>query len=524
MREAEITVRTALGASRGRIGAQLFAEALVLSSLAALAGLLVARYVGQWVEGLFTQEIGAKPFWWDDGLSLSTVAYAFALAIGAALIVGVIPALKATGRHLQGRLRDAASGTSTMQFGGMWTGVIVIQTALTVVFLAAVVGLGWAGIRRQVSDDVVYDRERLLTARVVLDSAVNGAPNSPASRSPEPDMLQAIADRLSAEPGVASVTYATALPGTMFEQVRYEFQSPELQHAADTRTVTQELWSEGARVGAQFFDTAGLPLVAGRTFTESEVQRRAPVAVVDEAFVREVLGGRNPMGVRLRERSAEAGAQPGPWLEIVGVVREATTMLRKGPDDAAIYRPGMSAGEARLLVRTRGAAAPMSQRVQLAAMSVHPALRLDGLRSVSQYAEDDALPERIFLRAFLVTTAVAMLLATAGIYALISFTLARRTREIGIRVALGAAPRRILTGVFSRAFWQIGLGVLAGALPGFVIVMDVGGDAAQMSRTGGMALTAAICAFVVIVSLVSCTVPLRRALRVDPITALRTDA
>jgi ABC-type antimicrobial peptide transport system permease subunit len=178
----------------------------------------------------------------------------------------------------------------------------------------------------------------------------------------------------------------------------------------------------------------------------------------------------------------------------------------------------------RVLVRTHGAASPMAQPVQLAAMSVHPALRLVDLESVSQLAEDEALPERIFLRAFSVITAVALLLATAGIYALISFTLARRTREIGIRVALGASPRGIITAVFSRAFTQIGIGLVVGALPGFVIVMDAGGDALQISSLLGAAAIAGVCAFVAIVALLSCAVPLRRALHIDPIKALRTDA
>jgi predicted permease len=521
LRESEITVRTALGASRGRIGAQLFAEALVLSSLAAVVGLIVARNVGQWAERLFANAIGAKPFWWDDGLGLSTVVYAFALAVGAALIVGVVPALKATGRQLQGRLRDAASGTSTMKLGGTWTSVIVIQVALTVVFLSAVAGLGWSGLRRQWSTDVAYDREQLLTARVTLDVAVDSAPGA---RTPTPELFRAIEDRLRAEPGVAAAGFGTALPGTIFEQMVYELQSPELQREAELRKVTDELWSQGGRVGTGFLDAAGLSLVAGRAFTDSEVLRRAAVAIVDEAFARVVIGGRNPLGVRLRQRSAQPGAEPGPWLEIVGVVGEATTTRRKGPDDAAIYRPGISPDAARLLVRTHGAAAPMAQRVQLAAMAVHPALRLDELQSLAQYAEADALPERIFLRAFVVTSAIALLLATAGIYALISFTLARRTREIGIRIALGAVPRRIVTGVFSRAFWQIGLGVVVGALPGFVIIREAGGDVAQMTALRGAIVIAALCAFLVVIALVSCAVPLRRAMRVDPIAALRTDA
>ena len=516
-REAEITVRTALGASRGRISAQLFAEALVLSFLAAGAGLLAARFVGQWGKSLYVQGIGPTPFWWDDGLSYQTMLYAVALAVFAVLIVGVIPALKATGAQLQGRMREAASGTSAMKFGGLWTAIIVTQAAITVIFLATVVSFGWTQLRKQWGSDVTYARDELLTAQIVVEQATTGR-----AQPPNADTLQAVADRLSSEPGVASVSYATALPGTIWEQVVFEFQSLELQEHADARRNTDVLWSEGARVGANFFETIGIPLAAGRTFSAAEIRQGAPVAIVDETFVRIVLGGRSPFGVRLRQRTEEAGQEPGRWLEIVGVVKDATTMPRKGPHDAALYRPAVPAQPVRLLVRTHGAAAPMTQRIYAAARSAHPDIRLADLKSLADVAYDDALPERIFLRAFSVVGTIALLLATAGIYALVSFTLARRTREIGIRVALGASPRRIITTVFARAFVQIGLGVAAGFLPGLVIMVSGSDDAGAMNTQAGAVATLGVCAFVVLVALISCTVPLRRALGIQPTDALRT--
>jgi ABC-type antimicrobial peptide transport system permease subunit len=148
-------------------------------------------------------------------------------------------------------------------------------------------------------------------------------------------------------------------------------------------------------------------------------------------------------------------------------------------------------------------------------------VRLSDLKSVAQVTEDDTLPERIFLRAFSVIGAIALLLGTAGIYALVSFTLARRTREIGIRVALGADSFAIIRGVFSRAFTQIGLGVAAGALPGLVILESIAGDvgAADLPATVGAIL--GVCLFVIAIALISCTVPLRRALRIEPMDALR---
>jgi ABC-type antimicrobial peptide transport system permease subunit len=190
-----------------------------------------------------------------------------------------------------------------------------------------------------------------------------------------------------------------------------------------------------------------------------------------------------------------------------------------------LYRPaGTGAGlPIRLVVRTHGPAAPLTQRLQAAALSVDPDVRLTDVMSMDRLAEEEALPIRFFLRFFAVVGGIALLLSTAGIYALIAFTLARRTREIGIRMALGAAPRRIITAVFSRAFVQIALGVLVGALPSIVILGDGVDDSAALGALRGAGVTAAVCAFVILVAMVACTVPLRRALRIEPTDALRAE-
>ena len=506
MREAEITVRTALGASRARICSQLFAEALVLSIAAAAAGLLAARVVGQWVKGLWTEGIGGTPFWWNDSLGLPTIAYAGALAVFAALIVGVIPALKATGPQLQSRVREAASGTSTMKFGGVWTAVIVAQAALTVVFVSAAFSLGWAALKSKAGINVGYSRDHLLVAGIGRDT---DAPSLD-------DVLAAI----RREPGVADVSLTTALPGTVFEQFGYELQAADLQRNADARKQTDTLWSQGAQVTERFFETAGFSLKSGRTFTTADIRSGAAVAVVDETFVRLVLGGQNAIGVRLRQ-SAGNNSPAGPWLEIVGVVSPALISDRLGTEDAAVYRVGGPDQFMRLLVRTQGAASLLMQRVYAAARSADPNITLISLRTAAQVVYDDALPDRTFFRVFTVISAIALLLATAGIYSLMSFTLARRTREVGVRVALGAMQTDILFGVFGRVFRQIGIGVAIGSLPGFAIIESLAVSEGYMKMYSAFVAMAGVAGFVVLVALVSCTVPLRRALAIHPTDALR---
>ena len=439
--------------------------------------------------------------------------YAVGLAVFAAAIVGVIPALKATGAALQSRLREAGATGSSMKLGRVWTGVIVAQAAITVVFLAAVVSLGWTVVRGQNSLDVTYTREHFLTAHVHNPAAPSSA-----------DTLRRIVERMKIEPGVLDATYTTSVPGTTWEQFIIEFPDSErtLAAEANARKLTDVLWSQGARVGPAFFETLGIPLIAGRLFTDAETLGGHHVAIVDETFVHTILGGRRALGLTVRQPASDSGAAPGPWLEIVGVVKDATVMTRKGPDDAVLYRPaGGDASPIRLVVRTQGAALPMTQRLLAAALSASPDARIAGAMPLTGVAEEEALTVRFFLGIFAVVGAVALLLSTGGIYALIAFTLARSTREIGIRVALGAAPWRIITSVFARAFRQVGIGVLAGALPGFAIIGAGAEDASGMTVATGLAVTLALCAFVVIVALISCATPLRRALRIAPTDALR---
>ncbi len=523
MREAEITVRTALGASRGRICAQLFAEALVLSSVAALVGLTLAGFVGRWLGRVFTEATGQPlPFWWNDNPSFETVLYAMALAVFAALIVGVIPALKATGAHLQGRLREAAAGGSTMTFGRLWTGVIIMQVALTVIFLATVVSLAWGTYRGRQDRDVTFARDQFLTARLVLDQGAGSDGSSSKAPAYQP-AYRAFADRVRSEPGVVNVTYATEMPGTTFGRFRLEFTTPDV--AAGAVPHEDGLWVRSARVGPSYFDTVGIPLVAGRLFTESEIEGNRPVAIVDETFVRLILGGRSAIGLLVREPAQESGAPPGPWHEIIGVVSDVTIKPSKKSYDGMLYHPApmQSASPMQLLVRTQGAASPLTRGLQTAALAAGPAIRIVDVKSLERVADEEALAMRIFVRVFAVGAAIALLLSTAGIYALISFTLARRTREIGIRIALGAAPRRIITGTFSRAFMQVGTGVLVGWIPSAALLF-LGAEGSGSLRGAGLGMTCLLGAFVIAIGLLACTVPLRRALRIEPMQALRTDA
>jgi putative ABC transport system permease protein len=522
-REAEITVRTALGASRGRIVAQLFAEALVLASIALIVGLLGTMFVLRWAMNTWMAvQGGHPPFWWNDSLAPETLLYAGALALVAAGLVGVVPALKATGPQMQARLKHAGNSGSSLRFGGVWTAVIVGQVALTVFFLSSVVSIAsnlYAG--RYGSVDVGFPREQYLSVRLELDRDVAASSSDDQTRVRRfQATYQDLARRLSSEPGVADVTYATAFPGMGHGEFFVEFQGLRPSATADP------LWVKTAAVGPSFFETFNAPITSGRAFNQSDFESGRNVAIVDQTFVQQVLGGRDPIGHRVRQRQNSQNRIAGPWYEIVGVVKDVSIVRNKTSEDAVLYRPTTPGGDSptRLAVHVKGDAKSLVPRIRTVAAAVDPTLRLYDVITLDQTDDADLLTMAFFVQALTVVSAVALLLSTAGVYALLSFTLARRTREIGIRAALGAAPRRIVTAIFSRAFWQVGVGVIAGSIPGTVLVA-VGAPEPPEGSGLLMALAAstAVAAFILGVALLTCVVPARRALRIEPTEALRAE-
>jgi hypothetical protein len=444
------------------------------------------------------------PFWWNRDLSTSTILYVAMLVVFAALLVGGVPALKATGRAMQGRLKQAGAGGGSLQFGRLWTGVVVAQVAITVWFLLIVAGLAWeARDTHRKFVQVTFPRAEYL-------SAVLSWPDGPPERRPV--ALKGLTTRLLAEPSVTNVTYATQLPGMGSEEFQFELAGQSLDHVP---------WVRSVRIGPRYFETFGQRLVAGRTFTASELESDLPVAVVDESFVHRVLGGRSALGQQVRQSPRGPEGKPGRWLEIVGVVADISTSPARKRDEAMLYRPLApdTMESVYVLMHGRQNAASLASALRIAGISVTPPVRLRDVVTLDRAADFDVRTFDFFIRATVIVSAVALLLSTAGIYALISFTLARRTREIGIRTALGASPARVIRGVLTRAIVQVGVGVAIGALPGIFLALQAREYAS--SPTTAAAITAAIAVFIIAVAVVACLTPVRRALRIQPTEALR---
>ncbi len=528
-REAEITMRTALGASRGRIVSQLFAEALVLATVAMAAGLAIASFAGHWAKDKFIEaERSTPPFWWSDQLAPETWLYAAVLAVIAAALVGVVPALKATGPGMQARLKTAGAAGPGMRFGGVWTVVIVGQVAVTVMFLLTVVSVGWNAVASPyASGNFAFRTDKYLTVRLEMDRDTPASVSSDAARAEDQtrvnDTYMELERRLELEPAVAAVTHTTRLPGGGWQFI---LDIPDA--SLPPRDAGNPLWVRSAYVGADFFDAFHAPIVAGRGFTDGDAATARPVAIVDRTFVKEVLGGRDPIGLHVREKeSEERSTTTSRWYEIVGVVADLGIRPGKISDDAMIYFPstaGAQQGLTNVVVLARGDASSLPATVARIAAEADPTLRLYDVMSLTDYYRVETIGYAFLLRALAVVSAVAMLLSLAGVYALMSFTLSRRRREIGIRAALGAAPRRIVTTIFSRAFRQVAIGIAVGCVPGYLLLSH---GAPEVARGGGafvaMVATAGVVVFIALATAVACAVPARRALRIQPTEALRAE-
>jgi putative ABC transport system permease protein len=511
-RSWEITVRSALGASRGRIIGQLFSEALVLTAVGTIVGLLLSRVALRLALGQFAAGDNL-PFWLDENLSWRTVLYASALAVFGAGIVGILPALRVTRVNIQDMLRSQSAGRAGLRFGGFWTAVIIVQVAITVAFIPLAAGGVFEANRFDDRADAI-GADRFLAAHAAIDRddlAVDSATYAARVRS----SFDALEQRLSAEPGVQYVAFADRLP--VKDQLRYGF-------AVDTSAGAPREGLRGSPmtyVSRGYFSAFGASIIAGRDFMPSDFERLGGrVLIVNEAFARNVFGPGNPVGQRVRLTSYNAdetlfGVDTAQWLEIVGVVANFGWQAPLPEDQIAMYRPTLPGGGpvSSLALRVRDPIA-FASRLRTIAQEVDPMIRLTGVQQLGTVSDDEArISWTLTAVAWLVGFMVLMLSAT-GIHALMSFTVARRTREIGIRAALGAHHGRIVAAIFSRAFLQIGAGIVVGssiaALAGF-------GSAKQV------ALLVAADAIMLLVGLVACAVPVRRALRIDPMDALRAE-
>jgi putative ABC transport system permease protein len=493
-REGEIIVRNALGASRGRIITQLVTEALVLGLVAAVVGLALARYfLGLTVHVL--EYLGSYPFWWQPKLSWPSVLYAVLLTLLGGIVAGALPALKVT-RNAADRLRRVTAGAGGLQFGGVWTVVIVVQIVLTVVCAASAIYVTQQ-MALILKSDLGFAAREFLSAKLALADSI------PASLYPR------LEQRLRAEPAVSGVTFASLLPG-------HDHNGGEIE----VEGVEKSVWVQSAAVAVNYFATLDVPISAGRGFHATEAASEVPPVIVNEAFVHNVLGGVSALGRRVRFRRWDPRTDSyswSHWHEVVGVVQNVVMSVDPERKEAGLYVPLQpNRASVYAAVHVRGDAQAFAPRLRTIVTNLDPSLRLYELQPLESIKQTYTAFLSMFFWLVLAATAVVLSLSLAGIYAIMSFTVSQRTREIGIRVALGADRRRLLLSIFARPLSRFAAGVVTGV--GLMVIV-LGGTASLQQAGIVLAFTAVMMG----VCLLACIVPTRRALRIEPTEALRAE-
>jgi predicted permease len=513
MRRGEIAIRTALGASRTRIVVQLFVEALVLALVPALLGLPLAQYGLRLGDGIMNQELGGPTFWADLSLQPVTVMYTLFLVVVAAAVIGVIPALRATGRRVQGDIRQLGGG-SGMKLGPVWTLMIATQVAVAVAALPQVVKLGLGQMQRSLERPTFHGE--FLSFDATLTEAYDSVGVAEANALFGARMTQLI-DRLATDPDLAGVTIVGRVPDLEIQK------QIEVAGESDTSVFAPSDVARATGVDTARFNVFGLPVLAGRGFSAADLAPGASSVIVNRSFVRKVLQGGSAVGHRLRYvGDAKDGkeAAPGRWYEIVGIVEDMTrNPINPDAARAVIYFPitASQLRQAGVLARLKPAVnSTLPQRLPAMIAAEMSELRMGPISITDGLDRQRQLIVRLVALITILIMVSVLLLSAAGIYALTSFTVTQRWREIGIRSALGATPPRVLTGVFSRVAVQVGLGIVVGVAGAFALNPFTGKD---VPGTGG--LIPAVVVIVSFVGFVAATGPARRGLRIQPIDALK---
>ena len=521
-RIGELSIRTALGASRIRIVTQLFIEALVLALVATGVGLIAAEFTAHWLLRNKLAPLGV-PYWVDLGLRPSTVLAALALSVVTAAVAGVIPAFRATGRSVQANLQQSAAGKGSVSFGLGSSLLIVSEVVLSVGFLA----MGGALVRsvfQGSSDRLGLDPERYLRAAVHVPW-MDAAPqpeyaDAQAFQARLVQTQQEVLRRLAEDESVRGVglgldELAAYIPATR-------------DVVLDGREAEGVTWDAAVtQVDVGFFRGLGRPVLAGRDFTAADLMDQdggpAPV-IVNTSFVEHVLGGRNAVGQHFRLAPFEypTGVGRATWFRIVGVVGAFGMNPINPTEDAGFYEPVApgSSNPARYMVEVVGDPAAFAPRLREIVATVAPEATVGAAVSLKDAWKVDGAIYRWSSIMEVVLAGVAFLLAVSGLYALMSFTVSQRTREVAIRSALGAGAWSIVSTIARRTALRLAIGLALGGVWAWVLLAELMNEPyiQPINMPGTIGATLVVTA---IVGVVGCASPTIRGLRIRPSEAMR---
>jgi putative ABC transport system permease protein len=507
MRSHEIAIRTAMGASRGRLIRQLLTENALLAAAGGLAGVLLGRLGLQAIVSLLPDNI---PRWIDFHLDARFAAFAILITGAAALLFGLIPAWQGSRADMRSALHEAALRSSLSRGRrGTLNILVVSETALALALLISS-GLLLRAFHRVTHIDPGFRPENVLTFSV--------DPPEQKYRKPEQVLAfyQSVVDRVGALPAVTAAGAASAPPlgGHWGQFFQAEGDRP-LGPNEKTPVVLQVVVTPG------YFNAIGMTVLAGRQFDAHDGESKDhPVAMVNETFARQHWPGGSPVGKRIRYNNWDS-----PWWEVVGLLHDEKHYGLDGEDRPAVYTPeAQLAFPMSLQVVVRSSANPdaLAEPARKIVQGIDPDLPVWNVHTMTEQLDRSLWARRAYSWLLGVFSLVALVLAAAGIYGVISYAVSQRTQEIGIRIALGASPGEVLARVLRRGMVLVAAGSALGigvtlAATGLLDKLLFGVSPRDPLVYG------AVVAAVATVGLLANAIPARRAARLDPMRALRTE-
>jgi predicted permease len=503
-RVRETTVRSALGASRGRLVAHMLAEGLVISVLATALGLLLASIALDGMRIAVSRLMEDSPSWWTFEIDFRVVTIAVLAAFASTLFAGLPAAIRASRPSLDALLRDGGRTGTGLAIGRIAWGLVVFEVALACLLLG-VSALMTKGVLKATSSDLGVETADIMTARVGLTAGTY------IEKWEQARFWESLVERIEAQPGIDAAAVTTSLPG------HFSADGPLSVEGRDYGDAGTRPFVQWVTASPTFFEAFRLGALQGRLFDTRDRAESMPVTVINEAVAREMFPDGSPLGARVRFETEDEPI----WMTIVGVVPNVAH-TEEGKDKPTLYIPVSQQPQRFMSIAVRGSGDPRAliEPVRTALAETDPDLALYWMRTVDEGRYIQTAGFRIVGTMFAVFAGVALVLAAAGLFGVLAFHVGQRTREIGVRRALGAGDGRILRMILRASGVQILLGVgigmtllpLVGRGLGDVLNEVSPYDAGIYGLVIGLMITVAIAAILT---------PTRRALKVDPAAALR---
>ena len=502
-RQKEIAVRVALGASRVRLVRQLLTESLLLALLSGGLGFLVAV----WALNILVASMPDVPTGQSIGLDLKVLGFTLLVSVAAAAVFGLVPALQASKPDLNRSLKES-SKSGGGGFGGrrrLRNLLVIAEVAVSLMLLIGA-GMMMKSFLNLQSVDPGFDAKNVLVVPVSLLQA-----KYPESRQRAIFFQQAL-QRVAALPGVESVGATSMLPLSGEDRANSFTVEGRAPLAAGERTYTNT-----REVTPDYFRTMRIPVRRGRAFTEHDTEASPLVAVINETMARRFFPDEDPVGKRVTLSGPD-----GPWFTVVGVVGDVRHSSLSVEPGAEMYGPHLQdpLPSMHLVIRAKTDPQGLVAAVRREVQAMDKDIPASGIRTMEQALTSSMAPARTGLILLSLFAALAVVLATMGIFAFMSFSVTQRVHEIGVRMALGAQQGHVLRLIVGQGMKLVSIGIAAGLLGG-ALLSRVMSSALYGVRAVDPATFAGVSLLLAVVALLAILIPARRAMKVDPLVALR---